>query len=362
MESNTFKIRDIPTATANLFFDPSGPVDVQRFEVVKYPILNKILENQLANYWRPTEFNLSRDKADFLAFDVAEEHVFTSNLRRQIVLDSVQGRAPSLCYGPVVSDPTAEAFIHAWTFYEGIHSNSYTHIIRNVYANPSVVFDGMKEIREIVECGDNISKYYDALQHNIYTKPWAHIDTKRSFYLSMVSTYALEAMRFHVSFACTFSFGNRKKVEGSSRTVSTIRQDESFHCAFVQNVLKILPKEDEDFARFAAEHSEEVEAIIRDVYNQELQWIHYLFMKGPIVGLTVQELILYLNDVTAKVCKHLGIKPWFEVPKHKPLPWIAKFENEEGDDQPPPQEEELNSYQVGNVNLNVDAADLIIDF
>lgn len=358
---SVFNINSVPVATANLFFDPSGNVGTQRYEQVKYPILERLLENQLSNYWRPTEISLQTDAADFKKFSIAEEHVFTSNLRRQIVLDSVQGRAPALCYGPYVSDPIAEAFIMAWTFYETIHSQSYTHIIRNLYHNPSVVFDGMDEIREIVACGKDVSKYYDELTA-CQNYAWGDYRTKKAFYLSMVSTNALEQIRFHVSFASTFSFANRKKIEGTGRIMALIRQDEAYHCGFTQNALRIMVKEDPDFARIAIECKDEVEQIYREVHRQELEWIDYLFSKGPILGLTKEELIQYLNYLVAKRMQMMGIVPGFDVPKKEPLVWMRRFFNDDNDDQPPPQEEELTNYQVGNIDLEVNQNEVDLDF
>lgn len=353
-----FNMNAAPITTAKLFFDESGPVGTQRYEQVKYPMLERLLENQMSNYWRPTEINLQKDASDFKTFTEAEEHVFTSNLRRQIVLDSVQGRAPTLCYGPYVSDPIAEAFIVTWTFFELIHSQSYTHIIRNLYNNPSVVFDGMSEIEEIVACGNDVSKYYDELIA-CQSLPWGHYETKRAFYRSMVATNALEQIRFHVSFVSTFSFANRKKVEGAGRIMSLIRQDEAYHCGFTYNVLRLLCKEDPDFAKIAIEEKGEVEKIYRDVHAQELEWIEYLFSKGPILGLTKEELTGYLNYLVFNRMKGMGIDPGFDAPKKEPLVWMRKFTNEEGDDQPAPQEEELTSYQVGNIDLTVNQDDVM---
>lgn len=356
-----FNLTKVPITTANLFFDKSGTVGVQRYEQVKYPMLERLLENQMSNYWRPTEINLQKDAADFKGFTEAEEHVFTSNLRRQIVLDSVQGRAPTLCFGPYVSDPIAEAFIGAWTFFEIIHSQSYTHMIRNMYNNPSIVFDGMGDIAEIVACGKDVSKYYDELIE-CQGYEWGDIRTKRAFYRSMVATNALEQIRFHVSFASTFSFANRKKVEGSGRIMSLIRQDEAYHCAFTHNVLRLIVKEDPDFAQIAIEERDTVEHIYREVHKQELEWIEYLFSKGPILGLTKEELMGYLNYLVFNRMKSMGIDPKFDAPKKEPLAWMRKFLNEDGDDQPAPQEEELTSYQVGNIDLSVNQDELITDF
>lgn len=351
------------TYRPKMFFDEKGTVDIQRYDIVKYPIVKKLTENQLANYWRPTEVNLMQDKSDYIDFTEAEDHVFSSNLKRQILLDSLQGRAPALCFLPVVSDSWAEAFINAWNFYEGIHSASYTHIIENIYSDSSQIYDTMKEIREIAECSDEISRYYDELLRCINEYEYADFRTKKAFYLCMVAVNALEQIRFHVSFACTFSFANRGKMRGSGEIVTLIRQDEAFHCGFTQFVLKTIVKEDDDFARIAAECKDDVSRILYNVYNQEMEWIDYLFIKGPIVGLTKDELINYLQFHVGKCMRRNGVEPNFPVPAREPIPYMRKFLNETGDDdQPAPQEETILQYQTGNLDMNVKEDELDTDF
>jgi ribonucleoside-diphosphate reductase beta chain len=359
---NVFALREPTQHLPKMFFDESGSVDIQRYDKVKYPIFKKLADNQESNFWRPTEISLSKDALDYRSFTEAEKHVFTSNLQRQIVLDSVQGRAPSICYLPIVSDPNVERFINAWNFFEGIHSNSYTHMIENMYPNASVIYDGIGSIRHIVECGDDISKYYDELLRCQRELKWADRRTKKAFYLSMVATNALEQIRFHISFACTFSFANRGKITGCGRIVTLIRQDEAIHCGFTQNVLRLLAKDDPDFISIIEECKAEVEKIYRDIYKQEREWIKYLFSMGPIVGLTEQELCLYLDYLVGRRMKEAGVTPDFVVPKKEPLAWMRKFMNEDGDDQPAPQEEEITSYQVGNIDMNINQDQIIIDW
>lgn len=345
-----------------MFFDESGTVDIQRYDIVKYPILQKLLKTQQSNFWLPEEINLSKDAASFKEFTVSEEHIFTSNLQRQILLDSVQGRAPSICFGPIVSDPIVEAFINVWTFSEGIHSQSYTHMIKNVYANPSIVFDNIKEVKEIVECGRDISKYYDNLLHCQKVLPYGAYETKKAFYLAMVATNGLEQIRFHVSFACTFSFANRGKIDGGGRIMTLIRQDEAIHCGFTQNILRLLPKDDPDFIQIIEECKDQVREIYYEIYRQEKEWIKFLFKKGPIVGLTEIELNQYLDWLVAGRMRVMGIIPDFDYPKKEPLSWMRKFFNEDGDDQPAPQEEELTSYQTGMIDMNFNQAEIEVDF
>lgn len=358
---SVFKVRDIEHGKAKLFFDESGTVDIQRFESSKYPIFAKLLDQQQSFFWRPSEINLSKDAIDFKGFTKAQEHVFTSNLKRQILLDSVQGRAPSLCYGPIVSDPSLEALIAWWTAIEVIHSQSYTHILRNVYPNPSKVFDEMKGIREIVECGDSVSVHYDELLERQKRLEYGHFETKRSLYRSLLATNALEQIRFQVSFACTFAFGQQDLMSGSSKIVGLIRQDEALHCGITQNLLKYLPQDDEDFIRIAEEERATAKEIYLDVHKQEKEWVDFLFQEGPIFGLTPEELKLYLDWLVDNRMQHFGLESNIIAPKKKPLPWLRRWEDGKSD-QVAPQESEIISYQVGNVDMNISNDSIDFDF
>lgn len=356
---SVFAIRDIKHGEAKLFMDESGGVDIQRFETSKYPIFTKLLDQQQSFFWRPTEFNLGKDVGDFKSLSEAQEHVFTSNLKRQILLDSVQGRAPVLCYGQLVSDPALEALIVWWSAMEVIHSQSYTHIIRTVYPNPSAVFDSMRDVKELVDCGVDVSKYYDDLSAAIKHYPWGHIEIKRALYRSLLATNALEQVRFHVSFACTFAFGQQDLMTGSSKIIGAIRQDEALHSAITQNLLKLLPLDDVDYVQIAEEEAENSKKILMEVYHQELKWVEYLFLKGPIFGLTEEELKQYLTWLVAGVMNRMGINHDLTPPKTKPLPWLRRWEDGKAD-QVAPQESELISYQVGNIDMDMDSAE--IDF
>lgn len=354
--TNIFKINI--KQQPNLFFD--GDVGIQRYDRIRYPKLEELYKKQRSFFWIPDEIRLVNDKMDFRDMTEAEQHVFTSNLKRQIVLDSVQGRAPTMCYGPITSNPTMEKVLNIWTFFETIHSESYTYIINNVYSDPSKIYDEMTDIKEIVDCGHDVSVYYNKLLDAMKKYEYGHLEQKRAAYLAFVATNALEQIRFQVSFACTFSFGQRNKMEGSSRIIKLIRQDEALHCGFTQFILKQIIKEDPDFAQIKEEETESVKEIYENVLKQELEWIDYLFNQGPIFGLTQEELTAYLLWLASKRYKMMGIPFTREVPAKDPLPWMSKWINTD-DDQPPPQEEELTSYQLGTVDYNI-ADDAFNDF
>src|SRR6056300_581833 len=216
---SVFHTKKIDFTTQPAFFGPR--VNIARYDKQRYRIFETLTDKQLGFFWRPEEVDVSRDSKDFKALTENEQHIFTSNLKRQILLDSVQGRAPIEAFLPICSLPELENWIITWSFFETIHSRSYTHIIRNIYNDPSKVFDEMLDIKQILECGNDIAFYYDDLiQNNNYaTNKKEH---KRSLYMCLMSANALEGIRFYVSFACSWAFAELKKMEGNAKIIKFI--------------------------------------------------------------------------------------------------------------------------------------------
>jgi ribonucleoside-diphosphate reductase beta chain len=337
-----------------MFFDEG--VDVARFDQVKYPQIDKITEKQLGFFWRPEEVDVSKDKKDFHELTPHEQHIFTSNLKRQILLDSVQGRAPNLAFLPICSLPEVENWIETWSFFETIHSRSYTHIIRNVYPNPSEVFDKMLEIKEILDCGNDIAKYYDdlILDNNSATNKMSH---KRSLYMSMLSANALEGIRFYVSFACSWAFAELKKMEGNAKIIKFIARDENTHLAATTVILKNLLKEDRDIQRIAKKYEKDAIKLFVDVIEQEKEWAKFLFKDGSMIGLNQTILEDYVEWIGCKRMRALGLPCPYTVPQMNPLPWTEKWISG-GNVQVAPQETEITSYVTGGVKQDVDDSTL----
>ena len=333
-----------------MFLDES--VDIQRFDQVKYPQLEKITDKQLGFFWRPEEVDVSKDKKDFGELSDHEKHIFTSNLKRQILLDSVQGRAPNLAFLPIASLPEVETWIETWSFFETIHSRSYTHIIRNVYPDPSMVFDHMLDIKEIMECGGDIAEYYDDLikDNNSTTNKMDH---KRSLYMCMLSANALEGIRFYVSFACSWAFAELKKMEGNAKIIKFIARDENVHLAATTTILKNLVKEDKDFEKIAKEMEPKAVKLFTNVIEQEKEWADYLFKDGSMIGLNGNILKEYIEWIGCKRMRAIGLPCPYTVPKINPLPWTEKWIGG-GNVQVAPQETEISSYVVGGVKQDVD--------
>jgi len=333
----------------NMFLDEE--VDIQRFDVLKYPQIDKITDKQLGFFWRPEEVDISKDKKDFENLTEHEQHIFTSNLKRQILLDSVQGRAPNMAFLPIASLPEIETWIETWSFFETIHSRSYTHIIRNIYSDPSIIFDNMLDVKPIIDCGKDIASYYDDLikDNNYATNKMDH---KRSLYMSMLSANALEGIRFYVSFACSWAFAELKKMEGNAKIIKFIARDENVHLAATTVMLKNLVKEDKDFEKIAKKFEPEAVKLFTKVIEQEKQWAEYLFKDGSMIGLNSNILKEYIEWIGCKRMRAIGLPCPYTVPKINPLPWTEKWIGG-GNVQVAPQETEISSYVVGGVKQDV---------
>ena len=280
-----------------------------------------------------------------------EKHIFTSNLKRQILLDSVQGRAPSLALLPICSLPELENWIQTWAFFETIHSRSYTHIIRNVYSDPSKVFDEMLDIEEIADCAGDISKYYDDLIHWNGSTNIGDYNHKKAMWLCLNAVNALEGVRFYVSFACSWAFAEVKKMEGNAKIIKLIARDENIHLASTQHLIKILPKEDPDFAKIAEETRQECIDLFQKVIDQEKAWAKYLFKDGSMIGLNQQLLSDYVEWIGHRRMMNIGLNG--KSVGANPLPWTQKWISG-GEVQVAPQETEITSYIVGGVKKDVD--------
>ena len=333
----------------NMFFDES--VDIARYDQVKYPQIEKITDKQLGFFWRPEEVDVSKDKKDFHELTAHEQHIFTSNLKRQILLDSVQGRAPNIAFLPIVSLPELENWIETWSFFETIHSRSYTHIIRNIYADPSKVFDELLDVKEIVECGNDIAYYYDDLimNNNSATNKREH---KRSLWMCLLSANALEGIRFYVSFACSWAFAELKKMEGNAKIIKFIARDENTHLASTTVMIKNLLKEDPEMVKIAKECEEDAIKLFTNVIEQEKEWAHYLFKDGSMIGLNESILKDYVEWIGCKRMRAIGLPCPYTVPQMNPLPWTEKWISG-GNVQVAPQETEISSYVVGGVKQDV---------
>ena len=370
MAYSIFNQKIYDTLKEPMFFGDS--VNVARFDQQKFEMFEKLTEKQLSFFWRPEEIDVSKDKIDFGKLLPNEKHIFVSNLQYQILLDSVQGRSPNIAFLPIVSLPELENWIETWAFSETIHSRSYTHIIRAIVNEPGEVFDEIMKTEEIIQRATSVSKHYDKLikqtqayllngegEHQIGGKPLTinMYSLKRQLYLTLMSVNILEAIRFYVSFACSFAFAERKVMEGNAKIIKLIARDEALHLTGTQHMLNLMRdgKDDPDMQAIAIECEAEVIQMFKDAANQEKEWAEYLFKDGSMIGLNAQILKQYLEYITNIRMSALNMQPIFEQTSN-PLPWLNHWLDSDNV-QVAPQETEITSYLVSAIDNTIDSKD-----
>jgi ribonucleoside-diphosphate reductase beta chain len=333
------------------------PVKIARYDQPDYPIFEKLTKQQIGYGWVPEEVDVNRDRSDFRNLPEADQHIFTSNLKRQIVLDTKQGTAPSVAFLPIVSSSELETWVTTWSYFETIHSRSYTHIIRNIYANPGEVFDTILDIEPIALLADDIAKHYDLLiRHNsnlLLHRKEVEDSHKKALWMCLNSVNVLEGIRFYVSFACSWAFAERKQMEGNAKIIKLICRDENLHLAGTQHILKQLQKDDPYFAELAKSGVDEVVHMFEQAVNQEKAWAEYLFQHGSMIGLNYDMLVQYVEWIAAKRMHTLGLPNHFKGGSN-PLPWTQKWISG-AEVQVAPQETEISSYIVGGVKKDVNS-------
>jgi ribonucleoside-diphosphate reductase beta chain len=363
-----FNTNDVDSKKQPMFF--GKPLGIQRYDSYKYPVFDKLTQQQLGFFWRPEEVSLQKDRADYQTLRLEQKHIFTSNLKYQIMLDSVQGRGPGMAFLPYCSLPELEACMTAWQFMEMIHSRSYTYIIKNVYADPSEVFDAILNNEKILERASSVTSAYDDFINSAYSygssNDWTFAnegvpygadvrkELKRKLYRAIANVNILEGIRFYVSFACSFAFGELKLMEGSAKIISLISRDENQHLVITQNILnKWREGDDSEMQKIAKEEEEWVRYAFKTCVDEEKMWAKYLFCDGSMIGLNDKLLNNYVEWIANRRMKAIGMKPEYDIAaKNNPLPWTEHWINSKSV-QVAPQETENSSYLVGGIKQDL---------
>ena len=365
-----FNTEDVDTKKQPMFF--GKPLGVQRYDNFKYPAFENLTKSQLGYFWRPEEVSLQKDRGDYQTLNSVQKHIYTSNLKYQIMLDSVQGRAPGMAFLPYCSLPELESCMEVWSFMEMIHSRSYTYIIKNVYSDPSDVFDKILNDDKILSRAASVTESYDNFineaqqwgQSSLWRDMDKSLDTslpvlemkevKRKLYRAVANVNILEGIRFYVSFACSFAFGELKLMEGSAKIISLIARDENQHLALTQNILNNWRKgDDPEMVQIMKEEEEWTYQMFDKCVNEEKAWAEYLFQDGSMIGLNDKLLQQYVEFIANKRLRGIGLKPVYDIPlRNNPLPWTEHWISSKGL-QVAPQETEVESYIVGGIKQDV---------
>ena len=363
-----FNSEEVDTKKQPMFF--GQPLGVQRYDSFKYPVFDRLTTQMLGYFWRPEEVSLQKDRSDYQSLRPEQKHIFTSNLKYQILLDSVQGRGPGMAFAPYSALPELESAMNVWQFMEMIHSKSYTYIIKNVYPDPSEVFDTILNDERILDRAKSVTRAYDEFineaqqwgQSNLWKDGWENTqakdnslnELKRKLYRAVANVNILEGIRFYVSFACSFAFGELKLMEGSAKIISLISRDENQHLVLTQNIMKNwINGDDPEMQQIAEEEKDNVISMFKNAVREEKDWAQYLFKDGSMIGLNDKLLGQYVEWIANKRMKALGIDPIYDQPlRNNPLPWTQHWISSKGL-QVAPQETEVESYVVGGIKQDM---------
>jgi ribonucleoside-diphosphate reductase beta chain len=275
-----------------------------------------------------------------------------------------------MAFIPYCSLPELEACMEVWGFMEMIHSRSYTYIIKNVYSDPSEVFDKIVTDERILERASSVTQGYDDFIQSAHQydggSMWelateGHIagqydrrEVKRKLYRAVANVNILEGIRFYVSFACSFAFGELKLMEGSAKIISLIARDENQHLAITQNILnKWKQGDDPEMKQIMKEEEEWTLKAFDNAVNEEKRWADYLFRDGSMIGLNDKLLQQYVEWIANRRLKAIGLKPQYDIAaSNNPLPWTQHWISSKGL-QVAPQETEVESYVVGGIKQDV---------
>ena len=350
------KDKNLDVTKQLMFFGPD--LSVQRYDNMKYPVFDKLNQQQLGYFWRPEEVSLQKDRNDYQTLSEQQKFIFTSNLKYQTMLDSVQGRGPCLAFLPFCSLPELEGCIVTWDFIETIHSRSYTYIIKNLYSNPSEIFDTIIQDEKIERRAKTITETYDEMINYGYQwcldpKKVNMYELKKKLYRTMVTVNILEGLRFYVSFACSFAFGELKLLEGSAKIISFIARDESQHLAMSQTIINNWRERegDKEMLKVMKDCEKEVYTMYDEALQEEKRWATYLFSKGSMIGLSEKLLHQFVEYMANRRMKAIGLTPMYDQ-KTNPLPWVDHWLNSRSL-QNAPQETEIESYVIGGIKQDV---------
>ena len=364
-----FNTNPVDVKKQPMFF--GQPLGLQRYDEYKYPVFDKLTQQQLGYFWRPEEVSLQKDRADYKTLTPEQKHIYTSNLKYQIMLDSVQGRAPGMAFMPYCSLPELEGAMNVWQLMEMIHSRSYTYIIKNVYPDPGEVFDTVLGDEKILSRADSVTSAYNELINHAHEYDSGNIwrmateghpngtydrkELKRKLYRAVINVNILEGIRFYVSFACSFAFGELKIMEGSAKIISLIARDESQHLVLTQQIIKKWQEgDDPEMVTIAEEERENTIDMFKKCVDEEKEWAEYLFKDGSMIGLNDKLLCNYVEFIANRRLRSLGLDPLYDIPmRNNPLPWTEHWLNSKGQ-QNAPQETEIESYVVGGIKQDVD--------
>lgn len=351
MSKTLYNLKNVDFRNENMFF--GAEPNILRDDTTKYKQFNDYYEKMMGFFWRPQEIDLQLDRSEFGTLPEGAKHLFLHNLRYQILLDSIQGRGPAHAFMAASTLPEVESCCAKWAFQEVNHSKSYQWMIKNIFHDPSVVFDDIVEHEEIRKRAQSVVAAYDDFinDQSRYEAglPVDQFQSKKKLFKALVAVNILEGVRFYVSFACSFGINESlKKMGGSANILKLICRDENVHLGITQTMINLISrgKEGEEWRQVAEECRVDAIGMYEEAVDQEKAWAEFLFKEGSIIGLNAPILQEYVEYIASQRMKAIKLEPLWPKAEYR-LRWMDNWISS-ASVQVAPQETEITSYIIGH--------------
>lgn len=346
---SVLNLKNVDYTKQPLFFGED--LNLQRYDKFKYPVFFELFKKQEEFFWWPHEISLQKDRGDYKELTTEEQFVFDTNLKFQTLGDSMLSRSIHSLKDHV-SNPELEICMNTWQRFEGIHSYSYSYLLNNVHPDASAFFDSIMEDKEIVKRASLIRENFDKILNSSKDR-----SSKESIFNCILAINCMEGLVFYVSFACSFYFGYRGKMEGNAKIIKFIQRDEALHFATTQNLIKILKEEDkEGFTSVVKKNEDRVYEVYENAAKSEVEWAQYLFSKGSLLGLNADVLGGYSKWLCDTRLRSLGYKKIFNQKENPISGWLDSY-LDSSKVQVAPQETEIGTYKIGARDTSVSDKD-----
>jgi len=321
----------------------------QRYDNPKYKFAVIQEEKQRNAFWNPNEISMVNDAHKFFELPTPMQEVMIRIWLFQTLMDSGQNSGLEGILAELCTNPEFEAMFKSWGYFELIHSLSYSHLLRGIFSDASVIFDKIKDYPEIQHRIDKEIDLYSRVK-NINSLPT--IEEKKKLILELlVAVFALEGIKFYISFLVTYVINNayNNKIQGATRIIKLINFDEDIHTSMGNGLLNILAKEkDEGFSEIMSSdwYKDMVKNTFMSVYEDELSWAEYLLSLGDIPTLTKPVLDQFLKYYVDLRSTQLGQPKLFNQEKTDVVQWFEIYKDLNKDNAAL-QESDLAVYSIG---------------
>lgn len=343
-------VNHLGSANNKIFFgEYSG---FQRYDDPKYPVAVKMEESMRHAFWQPAEISMKDDAVKFHNMPAEVQDAMCSIWFYQTLMDSAQNRGLEETLAVFVTNPEYEALFKTWGYFEMIHSLSYSHIIRGIFADSTPVFQrNFTNVKIIDRVKTEIEQYSDiAAYAEALTNAEESEENIKKIVELILTVYALEGIKFYASFLYTYLIHDRyASIPGATRIIKLINFDEDSHTNASVVLLRDL-MENPAFEKVIGSpyFADVAQACFKRVYEDESNFAEYLReVLGEYSPISAENTNNFLQCYVDRRLQALGVPGIFGAPASTPIvDWFDNYKDMNKDNSAL-QESDLAVYNIG---------------